>query len=185
MSISGIQSTQMAYETVSSQKTNPSVDVAAERHALSDSVTISAAAREMNQHSAAAESGQATDGLYQPWIDDGSDNLELMYIPEQYEDLYPYALEPVKLGMSADTERRAAYGRLSSAEREDLSEYISTLSEHYRAERNARGIESNDEFQTLTADNEKLSNEIHQSIRERMLADPRTVELMQEFGIEF
>ncbi len=185
MSVSGVQSAQIVYGNGSTQKSNPVIDATTSRKSNTDSVSISDAARVMAQKDAVEQSPQTNNEPYQLWIDDGSYSKELIYIPEEFKDLYPYALDPTKLGMKLDVDRSAAYGKLSSAEREDLSEYISTVSEHYRDERDARGIQSNHEFQTLTKNNEQLRNEIHQGIRERMFSDPRTVELMEEFGIKF
>ncbi len=97
----------------------------------------------------------------------------------------PYVVEPVKLGMRADTDRSAAYANLSPDQKEDLSEYLSTVSEYYREVRDAAGIESNYEFRTSIKNNEILRNDIHQSIKNLMLSDSRTVELMNELGVDF
>ncbi len=185
MSISEIQSVQMVYEKISSQKSTPTLDVTANSNTVTDTVTISDAAREKNQNSVTQESGQIFSGNYQLWLDDGSENTELMYIPEEFSDLYPYVVEPVKLGMRADTDRSAAYANLSPDQKEDLSEYLSTVSEYYREVRDAAGIESNYEFRTSIKNNEILRNDIHQSIKNLMLSDSRTVELMNELGVDF
>ena len=122
---------------------------------------------------------------HQRWLDDGSNNKELMYIPEEFSDLYPSVLEPVKLGMKADTDRSADYAALSPDQRESLFEYLSTVSTHYREVRDAKGIESNDEFRTSIKNNDLLRSDIHQSIKNHMLSDSRTVELMNQLGIQF
>ena len=169
MSVTGVQSAQIVYGNGSTQKSSPAIDTTTSRKSNTDSVSISDAARDI-----------AKNGPYQLW--DGYADKDLMCLPEKF---CPYVLEPGKLGMKLDPDRSAAYGRLSAGEREDLFEYISAVSKCCHEERNARGIQNQLEFQALIKNDDGLSNDIHQAIRERMLSDPRTVELMEEFGIQF
>lgn len=167
MNITGTQSTQSIYESYSQQNSKPAARSTPKSTANTDSVSISDAAKDI-----------AKNGPYQLW--DGYADKDLMCLPEEF---CPYVLEPAKLGMKLDPDRSAAYGRLSAGEREDLSEYISAVSKCCHEERNARGIQNQLDFQALIKNDNELSNDIHQAIRERMLADPRTVELMKEFEI--
>lgn len=106
----------------------------------------------------------------------------LARIPQSAQDLIPHASFVIEEGLTIDAEREAAYEALSPQQRQDREEYMQKLIVAFREEYESRGMTFMD-YEEQTKTDFALRDEIDQSLRERLWADPRAVELMKEFDI--
>lgn len=181
MNISVVSSTQGAYEATFPQKiSQPIAESAPERSVGADSVNISDEARAIAEKAKAEESGQVKNGVALPDSSMNDSRHKLMYIPEAYSSLLPNTVPIVKIGAPAYTGRE-----LTTEELKDQNEYTQILSNVFYEERQNKGVYSIEDYQNLTKNNDKLIDEIYQAVKERLAADPRAIELMQQFGIGF
>lgn len=175
MNISAVQSRQCAYGANYAQGTSKSAAKSVSgRFAGADSVNISDEAKVMAVKAKVEQGGQVKDGTAPTDASTGDLKEELMYFPEAYHDLFPDTVIVCEIGAPTYT------GPTLTAEQvKDQNEYIDMLSKFYREERNNQGIYSTEDYLNQTKNNDKLSNEIHQAIRNRLAADPHAMELMQ------
>ncbi|MCX5863520.1 MAG: hypothetical protein NTW42_00370 [Deltaproteobacteria bacterium] len=178
MNISVVPSTQGAYGTTFTQKTSKPVAESASGRSGGDSVNISDEAWTMAKKAKAEDGGQVKNGtaLTGSFMDGSRD--ELMYIPEAYSNLLPDTVPIVKIGAPAYTGRE-----LTSEELKNQNEYTQMLSNVFYKERHNNGVQSIEDYQNLTRNNDKLIDEIYQAVKGRLAADPRAIELMKQFGI--
>lgn len=102
--------------------------------------------------------------------------------PQSAQDLIPNATLVIREDQTIDPAREAAYEALSSQERQDHEEYMQNLVIAFRDEYESRDMTFMD-YEEQTKTDVALRDEIDQSLRERLWSDPRTAELMKEFGI--
>jgi len=114
------------------------------------------------------------------------EGLRMFSIPGWMGEFTPRHSEADKiLGQPYSESNSALRDALSPSEKEDLSEYMHTLHQHYTDELRSRNL-TNIEFNKIRFhEDASLSEEVHQAVRQRLAADPRALELMQEFGVTF
>lgn len=137
-------------------------------------VTISAAGRKAayaEQATASAPNAQSSTS--------GTPALEMYQVPKWLAD---YGFEvPNKLGASANWFAEK-YPKAAAAPQAALAEYGNRLEGHFRSVLDANGIKELDDFHDALIVDQGKSEPIRQQLAERLRADPRMVELMQEVG---
>lgn len=103
---------------------------------------------------------------------------ELMYLPKAYSDLLPDTFIKAEIGAPTYTGRK-----LNAEETKNQNEYVALVAQFYREERNAVGIQSNEEYHRQISKDAGLKDEIYRAIKERLSFDPRAMELMEQFNV--
>ena len=187
MSISGIQSGQNVCNNLFASNAAKPLDQNQFGNILApDKVQISNDARELAQKAQEERRTQAMTNTGQPEIPEGALPMVAYSIPGWMGEFTPrHAMADQTIGQKYCDSNGALRDSLSPAGKEDLGEYMHTLHETYQSELKDRGIETKlDYYQNIVQD-KNLSEQVHQAVRERLAANPRAMELMQEFGINF
>jgi hypothetical protein len=110
--------------------------------------------------------------------------VEAYSLPKWYGELSSDLLMvDTEIGISYAESNSARYDALSGAEKKDLSEYQDKLHTYFQEELRNHGIESSaDYYNQIVRDPEK-SEEVHQAVKQKLLADTRAMQLMQYFDI--
>ena len=111
--------------------------------------------------------------------------LEAYALPGWYSDLCSELnYVDTRIGLKYSDSRLARYDALSSREKDDLAEYNSTLHRYFTEELKSHGVESPaDYYEQIVQNRNGVSDQVEQSVKERLAADPRALELMEYFGL--
>lgn len=206
MTILGINVGQSSYNPYLKQQAaqqSPQTDTTSTaRNARSDTVQISERAKQISQ----SNSSTAV-------IDNNNVPLEALSLPSWLGSYHPDTLELStalnegyfdflgkldKMNISRDEERALiknyldndpVHQEMQSKERyrarysDELSEYSNRLNSYFTEALKENGVESGlDYYKKVVLDNES-SEQIHETVRERLAEDPRMMELMELFNI--
>lgn len=176
MSISAVQSTEVAnWEPFAQKNSLPGAEPTSNQSSGAYKVNISDEGRAMAEKAKIEYGGQVKNEPPPPGSSMINSDKEIMYIPEEYHDLFPDTLVLAKIGAPTYTGRK-----LNQEEIKNQNEYVGLLAQFYREERNAMGIQSNEDYLSQTRSNDRLKDEIYQAVRERLAADSRAMELRQK-----
>lgn len=112
--------------------------------------------------------------------------LEAYSLPGWMGDFIPqHVIADTKLGQPYLESNSHLRDSLSSAEKDDLSEYMQNLRTFYMDESERRGIEGLEDYYNSIVLNQKpgLSEELRQAVHQRLIEDPRMMKLAQHFGV--
>lgn len=175
MSISAVQSAEVANWEPFAQKTSmPVAEPTSNQSSGAYNVNISDEGRAMAGKAEIEYGGQENE-FPPPGSSVNDSDEELMYLPEAYHDLLPDTVIVVKIGALTRPDPQ-----LTPEEAKNQNEYVALLAQFYREERNAMGIQSNEDYLSQTRSNDRLKDEIYQAVRERLAADSRAMELRQK-----
>ena len=176
MSSLGIYSSQGIYNPYFAQESSRrSTTSQVENTAKSDTVQISAQAKELAQNAQADTGGT---------IAEQNLPLEAFSLPGWYGELSSdFVKVDAQLGMKYSESSSGRYAALSSEEKSDLAEYQSTLHKYFQDGLRQQGIESPADYYKNIVQNQDANDELQQMVRQSLAADPRAMELMTQFGI--
>lgn len=120
------------------------------------------------------------------WGADEQYPLEAYRIPNWYAELTGgYTMLTAKIG-SRGADSQTGYSRLCSAEQRKYDEYMDILSGYYRDALAEAGIskDTGDYYHNLLQ-NPATQEQARKSLYEHLSDDPRAMELMRHFGVEF
>ena len=112
--------------------------------------------------------------------------VEAYSLPGWLGDFIPqHIIMDSKLGQPYLESNSYLRDSLSSAEKENLSEYMQNLLTFYKDESEKRGIEGKEDYYNSIVLDQKpgLSEELRQAVRQRLIEDPRMMKLAQDFGV--
>jgi hypothetical protein len=112
--------------------------------------------------------------------------VEAYSLPGWMGDFIPqHAIMDSELGQPYLESNSYLRDSLSSAEEDDLSEYMQNLFTFYKDESERRGIEGKEDYYNSIVLNQKpgLSEELRQAVYQRLIEDPRMMKLAQDFGV--
>ena len=111
--------------------------------------------------------------------------LEAYSLPDWYVGLSSELnLVDSQIGVFYYESRRAAYDALSNKEKDDLAEYNSTLHKYFSQELKNHGIEdASDYYREIVQNQNGVSDQVEQAVKQRLADDPRAMELMDYFGL--
>lgn len=112
--------------------------------------------------------------------------VEAYSLPGWMGDFIPqHVMVDTKLGQPYLESNSYLRDSLSSAERDDLSEYMQNLRTFYMDESERRGMEGVEDYYNSIVLNQKpgLSEELRQAVQQRLNEDPRMMELARHFGV--
>lgn len=186
MSILGVQSRQDVYSSLFAQKssTRP-IESPFGRTTKSDTVHISEKAKELSQK---AQTEKIATGQPDTATTISYDDLpvEAFAFPGWFSELIPDEAildDKVGLSLSLPDNRQAHYDSSSGKSMDEIGEYLDTLLKYFQEEVENKGIGDNVDYYTSIVQDEKMSEEVHQAVKNRLFDDPRVMELMQYFGV--
>lgn len=188
MAISGIQSGRNAYETILSayyQQKQAGAQATGESGESgkqdTDTVTLSQKAKELAQSLLAAANGSQQSGTASL---DGELPLGAYALPNWFMKLNSDLLQvDDQVGIPYSESRSARYDALSSQEKDDLAEYQGTLQSYFQDSLRSQGIVTSQDYYSRIVQNLAQSEEVHQAVREKLMGNPRALQLMGHLGI--
>ena len=178
------QATQQVYgefgvnrHTVIQKGSSPTQESTGIPSVQSDTVQISEEAKTFNQKAEAITTKNEQDKILP---------VEAYSIPGWMGDFMPqHVMLDTKLGQPYLESNSYLRDSLSSAEKDDLSEYMQNLHTFYVDESKKRGINSLEDYYSSIVLNQKpgLSEELRQAVHQRLVEDPRMIKIAQHFGV--
>ncbi|KIX14473.1 hypothetical protein [Dethiosulfatarculus sandiegensis] len=111
--------------------------------------------------------------------------VEAYSLPGWYADLCSELnMVDTQIGGYYSETRQAAYDALSNQGKKDLAEYNSTLHKYFSQELKNHGIkDASDYYREIVQNQNGVSDQMEQAVKQRLADNPRAMKLMAYFGL--
>jgi hypothetical protein len=109
--------------------------------------------------------------------------LEAYALPDWYADLHSdLTLLNTELGAPYSETNQARYDSLNSSDKRDLKEYHGYINDYFQEALQDRNISNPVDYYSFLK-NDEMNNEVQLEVQQKLANNPRSIELMDLFGI--